>query len=45
MYETIKRLYKSGKLTDNGLKKAVENGWITEKQMSEILKDADGVSE
>lgn len=36
MYERIKTLYLSGRLTDSGLSKAVRLGWITEAQRDEI---------
>ena len=29
MYETVKRLYQSGKLTAAGVQRAVEKGWNT----------------
>lgn len=38
MYERLKRLYYEGKINENGLEKAVQKGWITEKQMDEIIK-------
>lgn len=38
MYETLKRLYDAGKLTDIGLSNAVIKRWITEAQKQEILK-------
>lgn len=39
MFETLMRLYDGGrgKLTDEGLEKAVLKGWITEEQKEEIL--------
>lgn len=37
MYETLKRLYRAGKLTESGLRNAVIRGWITEAQMNEIM--------
>ena len=37
MYERLKRLYVSGKLTAVGLANAVIKGWITEAQKQEIL--------
>lgn len=37
MYNTLKRLYSTGKLTQNGLNNAVLRGWITEEQKEEIL--------
>lgn len=38
MYETLKRLYDSGRLSEDGLQDAVRKGWITEIQMQEILE-------
>lgn len=37
MFETVKRLYNSGKLTTAGVQRAVEKGWITEAQARDIL--------
>lgn len=37
MFETLKRLYAEGKLTEQGLGNAVAKGWITEEQRQEIL--------
>ncbi len=37
MYNTLKRLYQSGKLDEKGLENAVTKGWITEKQKQEIM--------
>jgi phenylpyruvate tautomerase PptA (4-oxalocrotonate tautomerase family) len=37
MYETLLRLYKTGKLTEAGLTNAVTKGWITEEQKAEII--------
>ncbi len=39
MYERLKRLYVSGKLTAVGLANAVIKGWITETQKQEILSE------
>lgn len=36
MYDTIKRLYGTGKLTDKGLENAVNRGWITTEEAGEI---------
>ena len=38
MYETIKRLYIEGRLTDAGLENAVAKGWVTQKEAKEIKK-------
>ena len=36
MYETLKRLYQGGKMTDAQLTNAVKKGWITAEQAQEI---------
>lgn len=36
MFETLKRLYKSGRLDDEGLQSAVSKRWITAEQAEEI---------
>lgn len=36
MFDTIKRLYAAGRLTEDGVQKAVKRGWITAKQAAEI---------
>ncbi len=36
MFERLKGLYLSGKLTDVGLNRAVSKGWITLEQAEEI---------
>ena len=36
MYETLKRLYDAGKLSDQGLDNAVAKGWISPEQRYEI---------
>lgn len=38
MFERLKRLYRNGEITENGLEKAVQKGWITKEQMNEIIK-------
>ena len=38
MFEKIKELYESGKLTKSGVQKAAAKGWITIPQSKEILK-------
>ena len=40
MYERVKRLYLSGRLSDTGLDNAVEKGWITDGQKTDIRKSA-----
>lgn len=37
MFERLKNLYVSGKLSDTGLSNAVIKGWITEDQRQEII--------
>lgn len=39
MFETIKRLYTSGKLTDTGLDNAVAKNWITEAEKESIKQE------
>ncbi len=36
MFETIRRLYQSGKLTANGVLAAAARGWITQEQARQI---------
>lgn len=36
MFETLKRLYETGKLNDDGLQSAVSKRWITAEQAEEI---------
>lgn len=37
MYNTLKRLYLTGKINEIGLSNAVKKGWITEEQKQEII--------
>lgn len=37
MFETLKRLYWEGGLTEAGLNRAVQKGWITEAQKEKII--------
>lgn len=37
MYNTLLRLYKEGRLTEQGLINAFLKGWVTEEQIEEIL--------
>ena len=37
MYERVKRLYNEGKIDETGLDKAIDLGWITEEQKTEII--------
>lgn len=39
MFETLKRLYTSGRLNDIGLQNAVSKKWITAEQAEEIELD------
>ena len=41
MYERLKRLYKEGKIDEQGIRNAVNKGWITEEQAAEIIEGAD----
>lgn len=41
MYETLKRLYQGGKMTDAQLNNAVKKGWITADQAQEIVGDGE----
>mgnify|MGYP000712045885 CR=1 FL=1 len=45
MYETLKRLYDEGKLTEKGIRNAVKRRWITEKQAEEILAKPEGTKD
>lgn len=36
MFKRLKNLYLNGKLTDSGIEKAVQKGWITAEQAEEI---------
>ncbi len=40
MYETVKRLYQAGKLTEKGLDAAIVKGWVTQAQ-AEALKQTE----
>lgn len=40
MYDTLKRLYESGKLSKEKLDNAVIKGWIVQDEENEILKSA-----
>lgn len=37
MFETLLRLYKSGKISESGLEKAVGKGWISQEQKNIII--------
>ena len=37
MYESIKRLYEAGRLSEAGVKAAAAKGWITPQQAAEIM--------
>jgi len=38
MYESIKRLYESGRLSVVGVNAAVDRGWITPEQARELIE-------
>lgn len=38
MFETLLRLYKTGKLSEKGLDNAVAKGWITEEEKVLIIE-------
>lgn len=38
MFNRLKKLYASGKLSENGLSNAVTKGWITEDQKKQIIE-------
>ena len=42
MYERLKRLYVTGKLSDTGLANAVIKGWITDEQRKEKIVGGTG---
>lgn len=42
MFETIRRLYQSGKLTEAGVQAAAVKGWITQEQAREIVEGSHG---
>ena len=37
MYNRLKRLYDTGRITQTQLRKAVENGWISEEEYETII--------
>lgn len=37
MFQRLKRLYEDGRLTVDGLKAAIERGWINEEEYSQIV--------
>lgn len=37
MYERLKLLYETGKLSATGIQNAVAKGWLTQEQANEIL--------
>jgi len=37
MFETLKRLFDTGKLNEQGLQNAISKGWITEEQYNQIV--------
>ena len=42
MFETIRRLYQAGKLTEAGVQAAAEKGWITLEQVRQIVEGSHG---
>lgn len=40
MYDTLKRLYDTGRATAAGLQRATTNGWITPEEFTEITGQA-----
>lgn len=40
MYDTLKRLYDTGRATTAGLQRATANGWITPEELTEITGQA-----
>lgn len=40
MYNTVERLYKSGKIDLSGLERAIRLGWITEEEKETIINGA-----
>ena len=40
MYDTLKRLYDTGRATAAGLQRATANGWITPEEFTEITGQA-----
>lgn len=41
MFERLRRLYVTGKLTKENLHNAIELGWITEEQYQEIINSTE----
>ena len=39
MYEKLKELYRQGRITEEGLRNAINKGWITEAEMETILRE------
>ncbi|MFS1513620.1 XkdX family protein [Chengkuizengella sp. SCS-71B] len=37
MFDTLKRLYDTGKLNAAGLQNAISKGWITQEQYNQII--------
>lgn len=38
MFERLKRLYRDGKINENGLESAFKKGWITKEEKEKIIK-------
>lgn len=39
MFEKLKELYKTNKITEEGLRKAIEKKWITAEEMELIIRE------
>lgn len=42
MFESVKRLFLSGRLTLDGLEKAVAKNWVTQDQADKLLQAKEG---
>lgn len=45
MFETLKRLYDTGKLNEQGLQNAVTKGWLTTGEYNQIIGDYETAEE
>ncbi len=41
MYESVRRLYLEGRISEAGLNNAVTRGWITPEEKTTIMQEAD----